>query len=190
MSYRETSDRLAEYRRQIADLRVKMREAQASVDPEPIREYEFSTSGGSVRLSELFGDKEYLFMIHNMGTSCPNCTLWADGYNGIYDHLANRAAFIVSSPDPPEIQRTFAKDRGWRFRMVSHRGTTFAADMGYRSANGSWLPGISVFRRERGRILRVSDAGFNIGDDFCALWHILDLLPEGAGAWRPQFSYE
>jgi hypothetical protein len=24
------------------------------------------------------------------------------GFNGIYDHLASRAAFFLSSPDPPE----------------------------------------------------------------------------------------
>jgi hypothetical protein len=51
------------------------------------------------------------------------------------------------------------------------------------------LPGISVFRRDGKRILRVSDATFEPGDDFCALWHILDLLPGGAGDWAPKFSY-
>jgi predicted dithiol-disulfide oxidoreductase (DUF899 family) len=190
MSYRETRDKLAGYRRQIVQLRKEMREAQSTAEPEEVKDYEFTTPEGTVRLSSLFGDQKYLFMIHNMGTSCPACTLWADGFNGIYDHLVNRGAFVVSSPDPPEAQRAFAKDRGWRFRMVSHQGTSFAADMGYRSENGSWRPGISVFRREPGRILRVSDTGFDIGDDFCSLWHIFDLLPEGAGTWRPQFKYE
>jgi hypothetical protein len=35
----------------------------------------------------------------------------------------------------------------------------------------------------------VSDASFEPGDDFCALWHILDLLAGGAGDWAPKFSY-
>lgn len=190
MSYRETRDRLTSYRRQIADLRKKMREAQSSVEPEEVKDYAFTTPEGTVHLSSLFGDQEYLFLIHNMGVACPACTLWADGFNGVYDHLRNRAGFVVSSPDAPEIQRAFAKDRGWRFRMVSHQGTSFAADMGYRSESGGWRPGISVFRREQGRIVRVSDTEFDIGDDFCSLWHILDLLPEGAGTWRPRFKYE
>ena len=73
--------------------------------------------------------------------------------------------------------------------MVSHQGTTFAADMGYRSESGVWLPGISVFKRDGKRIVRVSDAGFEPGDDFCTLWHIVDLLPGGAGDWAPKFSY-
>jgi predicted dithiol-disulfide oxidoreductase (DUF899 family) len=190
MTYRETRDKVDGYREQIAELRKKMREAQASVEPEQVTDYEFTTLEGSVALSQLFGNKKYLFLIHNMGTSCPSCTLWADGFNGIYDHLANRGAFVVSSPDSPEVQRSFAKDRGWRFRMVSHQGTTFASDMGFRSESGGWLPGISVFRREDSRILRVADTRFDVGDDFCALWHIFDLLPEGAGTWRPRYRYE
>jgi hypothetical protein len=73
--------------------------------------------------------------------------------------------------------------------MVSHKGTSFAADMGYRSAEGGWLPGVSVLRREAERILRVADTSFHPTDDFCTLWHLIDLLPEGAAGWHPQFSY-
>jgi predicted dithiol-disulfide oxidoreductase (DUF899 family) len=189
MNYRESSARLADYRRQIADLRDKMREARAAAEPEEVPDYTFTNTTGSVLLSELFGDKPELIGIHNMGSSCPSCTLWADGFNGIYDHLASRAAFVVSSPDTPAAQKSFAAGRGWRFPMVSHSGTTFAADMGYRSAEGGWLPGVSVFRREGNRILRVADSGFAPGDDFCSLWHIYDLLPGGAGDWQPRYRY-
>ena len=73
--------------------------------------------------------------------------------------------------------------------MVSHQGTTFAADMGYRSETGGWLPGVSVFRREGDSISRVADTGLCPGDDFCALWHFLDMLPEGAAGWSPRFAY-
>lgn len=189
MNYRESAAALAAYRGQIAELRRRMREVQAEIEPEPVADYALAMPDGTVRLADLFGGKADLFVIHNMGASCPYCTLWADGFNGIYDHLADRAAFVVSSPDPPEAQRRFAAGRGWRFPMVSHRGTTFAADMGYRSESGGWLPGISVFCRDRDRILRVADTGFQPDDDFCALWHFLDLLPEGAAGWKPQFSY-
>lgn len=189
MSYRDTSAKLAEYRRRIADLRQQMRAARAASEPEEVRDYEFSTPAGPVKLSGLFGAKRDLILIHNMGVSCPNCTLWADGYNGVHAHLVERAAFVVSSPDPPAVQRQFAAERGWRFRMVSHSGTTFAADMGYRSERGGWLPGVSVFRMQGGRILRVSDAPCDVGDDFCVLWHLFDLLPEGAADFRPKVRY-
>src|SRR5690242_9389312 len=141
MPYHDTAKRIAAYREQIAELRQKMRDAQAAVEPEEVKDHVLTRSdGATVRLSELFGAKADLFVIHNMGRSCPYCTLWADGFNGVYDHLASRAAFVVSSPDPPETQRQFAASRNWKFPMVSHAGTTFAADMGYRGKDG-WLPG-------------------------------------------------
>jgi predicted dithiol-disulfide oxidoreductase (DUF899 family) len=189
MNYRESSARLAEYRRQIAEIRDKMRQARAVAEPEEVPDYVFANANGAVQLSELFADKQDLIVIHNMGASCPHCTLWADGFNGIYNHLANRAAFVVSSPDTPDIQSKFAASRGWRFPMVSHRDTTFATDMGYGSAEGGWLPGVSVFRREGSRNLRVADSGFASGDDFCSLWHIFDLLPGGAGDWEARYRY-
>ena len=189
MDYKSTSAKLAEFRNEIAAIRKKMRAAQADAEPEEVADYQLATLQGTVRLSELFAGKTDLIVIHNMGTTCPNCTLWADGLNGIYHHLADRAAVVVASPDPPEVQQRFAESRGWTFPMVSHQGTSFAEDMGYRSKSGGWLPGISVLKRDGKRILRVSDASFEPGDDFCALWHILDLLPGGAGDWAPKFSY-
>jgi predicted dithiol-disulfide oxidoreductase (DUF899 family) len=189
MGHQATAAKLAEFRHRIADLRRQMRAVRAEAEPEVVRDYEFAKPNGPVRLSDLFGARRDLIVIHNMGVSCPNCTLWADGYNGIYHHLIERAAFVLSSPDPPAVQQRFAEARAWRFPMVSHRGTTFAGDMGYRSERGGWLPGISVFRVHDGRILRVSDAECDIGDDFCTLWHLFDLLPEGAAGFRAKINY-
>ena len=60
---------------------------------------------------------------------------------------------------------------------------SFAADMGYVSEKGGWMPGVSVFRREGDAIVRVSSTGFSPGDDYCTLWHFFDLLPGGVGEW-------
>jgi predicted dithiol-disulfide oxidoreductase (DUF899 family) len=189
MKYREASEKLAGYRKNIAEIRKKMRATLAETEPEEVRDYAFVTPSDERRLSDLFGSSDELFMIHNMGRKCPYCTLWADGFNGVYDHLADRASFVVSSPDAPEVQKDFAAGRGWRFPMVSHQGTSFATDMGYGSEKDGWMPGISVFRREAKRIVRLSDTGFRPLDDFSSVWHILDLLPEGAGGWSPRFKY-
>jgi predicted dithiol-disulfide oxidoreductase (DUF899 family) len=64
------SEKLAEYRRQIAELREKIRQEQASVPPTAVEDYTFLTAQGTVRLSELFGDKDTLFVVHNMGVDC------------------------------------------------------------------------------------------------------------------------
>ena len=57
MNYRDTAAKLAAYREQIAELRRKMREAQAAVEPEPVQDYEFATLEGPVPLSQLFAAK-------------------------------------------------------------------------------------------------------------------------------------
>ena len=189
MNYKDTNAKLTDYRRRITELRQQMRETQASVEPEAVKDYEFAAARGSVKLSELFGSKRDLIMVHSMGVKCAYCTLWADGYNGIYEHIAQRAAFAISSPDAPEVQRSFAESRSWRFPIVSHKGTSFAADMGYQSEDGRYIPGISVFRKERGQIVRVSDARSEPGDDFCTLWHLFDLMPDGATGFSPKFNY-
>ena len=188
MSYKDDTAKIADYRQQIADLRKKMREVQSQVDPEEVKDYVFAATTGKRRLSELFDRHDTLLVIHNMGAGCSYCTLWADGFNGVYDHLRDRAAFVVISPDAPEKQRQFAEGRGWRFPMVSNAGTSFASDMGY-SRDGRVMPGVSVFKRDAGKILRVSDTSFSPGDDFCAVWHLFDLIPEGAGGWKPKYKY-
>ena len=188
MDYRDASSRLAQYRSEIAALRKKMRELQANIEPQEVADYEFVTGNGAVRLSQLFGGKDYLFVIHNMGAGCPYCTLWADGFNSLLPHIESRPAFVLASPDDPEKQEKFKASRDWRFRMVSYGKSTFAADMGYRGENGHH-PGVSVFRKRGGKIFRVSDTSFSPGDDFCSIWHFFDLIPEGSGGWSPKYKY-
>ncbi len=189
MRYEEATGRLQEVRGRIAELRKELRDVQSQIEPAEVQDYKLTTAEGKpVQLSELFGDNEHLFVVHNMGRSCPYCTMWADGFNGVIHHLENRAAFVVSTPDSPEVQREFAESRDWRFRMVSHEGTSFASDLGYRE-NDHWRPGVSVFQRDGDRIVRVSDAEFGPGDDFCSVWHMLELIPEGPDGWQPKFEY-
>ena len=188
MQYQDAAAKLAGYHQEMSELRAKVRDLRQSVEPQRVEDYRFQTSDGDVSLSSLFGEKNDLFVIHNMGASCPYCTLWADGLNGVIGHLENRAAFVVSSPDDPAKQQSFKESRGWRFRMVSHQGTDFAANMGYKGDNG-WMPGVSVFKRQDGKILRVSDTSIGPGDDFCAVWHLFDLIPQGADGWQPKYRY-
>ena len=188
MKYAAATQKLTAFRQQIADIRKQMRTVQAEVEPQEVANYDFKVPDGIVTLMELFGDHEDLMVVHNMGISCPGCTLWADGYNGIHQHVTSRAAFVVTSPDSPEVQQKFAASRGWVFPMVSHVGNSFAEDMGYRTAT-RLLPGMSVFKRKANKILRVSDVTWSPGDDFCTLWQMFDLLPEGPAGWMPKLRY-
>jgi predicted dithiol-disulfide oxidoreductase (DUF899 family) len=146
--------------------------------------------GNKVPLADLFGDKNDLIVVHNMGVRCPYCTLWADGFNGVYRHLEDRAAFAAVSPDDPEVMKGFATGRNWRFRILSNAGGKFTRDMGFESDKGDPWPGLSTFHRDSdGCIRRISHAPFGPGDDFCAVWHMLDMLADGANGWQPQFTY-
>ena len=132
-----------------------------------------------VKLSEMFGDKENLILIHNMGKSCSYCTLWADGFSGITYFMEKKAAFALVSPDAPEVQKEFANSRGWKFKTYSGAGTTFIKDMGYLTDAGSYWPGVSVFHKDAdGKITRISTDLFGPGDFYSSPWHFFDLLPQ------------
>lgn len=133
-------------KRELAGLRRK-------ISPESVGHYRFQTAKGFVTLEDLFGAQTHLLMVHNMGRECVMCTTWADGFNGILRHVEDRAAFVVSSPDAPGDQKAFADSRGWKFRMVSTVGTSFAKDMKMIWRDGDKegpSPGLSVFQKTSG----------------------------------------
>ncbi len=171
--------------------RQRLIAARGNVPATTVADYTFLDAAyRPTKLSDLFGAKDDLLVIHNMGKGCENCTMWADGFNGLLPHLENRAAFVVISPDEPGVQQEFAAGRGWRFRMVSSRGTTFRADMGFASGD-EVMPGVSAFHREAdGTITHVAHDFFGPGDQYCSAWHLFDLLPGGSGGWEPQFTYQ
>jgi len=163
---------------------------------ERVRDHELVAHDGSkVKLSELFGDKTELIVVHNMGTGCPYCTMWADGFNGLAAHLQDRAAFVVVSADDPEVQKKFAASRGWKLRMLSAKGTSFLREMGFELEKagkfGDKLPGVSSFKKTAdGSVVRIAKAFFGPSDEYCATWHLFDLLEGGAGDWQARFRYD
>ncbi len=191
-THRSDLDRLIDSTEvQIGELQRKLAELRARRPHDLVKDYEFRDwSNAPIRLSQLFGEHRDLIVVHNMGTSCNYCTLWADGFIGLWPHLQSRAAFVVTSPDPVDLQRSFARGRGWTFRMMSAHGTPFFEDMGFVDAAGEPMPGASTFQRQTdGSILRIQRAEFGPGDQFCAAWHFFDLLAEGVGSWQPQSKY-
>lgn len=156
---------------------------------EPVADYTLLGPRGPVKLSELFAGKRDLIVVHNMGRACRHCTMWADGLNGFYPHIADRAGFVVVSPDSPEVQQKFALSRDWRFPMASGAGSTFIADMGFMHKSDGPMPGLSTFRRVRGKIFRVASAPFGPFDGFCAIAPMFALLADGIDGWEPKYRY-
>jgi predicted dithiol-disulfide oxidoreductase (DUF899 family) len=121
-----------------------------------------------------------------MGKSCNYCSLWADGLDGYFPHIAGRAALVLVSPDDPATQRAFAEQRGWRYPTVSDSTGEFTKAMGmYNETDGYW-PGVSSFHKaDDGALTRKNTTFFGPGDDFCPVWPLMELLEGGQQGWEP-----
>ena len=75
--------------------------------------------------------------------------------------------------------------------MYSAAGTSLISDLGFEDPKEGLMPGVSVFAKEAdGKIYRVGRAEFGPGDNFCSIWHFLELLPEGIDGWERKLNYE
>lgn len=164
-----------------------------SSNPITVLDYELlSTENTPVLLSSLFGDKEELIVVHNMGKSCRYCTLWADGFSSSTSHFLNRCAFVLVSPDKPETLKVFSEERGWQFPVYSAFNTNFILDMGYaykKEEKTYYIPGVSIFSKNGGIITRTAQDFFGPGDFYSPIWHLFDLLPKGVNEWQPNYNY-
>ncbi|WP_078380434.1 DUF899 family protein [Sutcliffiella halmapala] len=172
--------------KEIIEKKKLLAELRKEVAGAPVENYRFlSTNNKQVSLLQLFEEKDELIVVHNMGKSCSYCTMWADGFNSVYHHIRRKAAFVVSSPDSPEVQEDFAAERRWTFPMVSTQETTFKEDTGFK-LEGLYYPGVSVFTKDaQGNISHHTKTFFGPGDDFCSVWSFFDLLPSGYEEYRP-----
>ncbi len=187
---RKLVSRAAKLEKQIFGLKDKLATLLRNGKPRAVTDYVFRKHDGKpLRLSQAFGKHTDLVVVHNMGTTCPYCTLWADGFVSLLPHLQDRAGFLVVSQDPPAKQKAFAKSRGWTFPMASSHGTSFFLDMDFADTKGNVAPGFTTFRKKGARVERIASRYFGPGDDFCSAWHFFDLLSGGVKGWAPKFSY-
>jgi len=172
---------------EVMNAKQKLRDAIEGFEPEPVEDWELrGLNGCAVNLSRLFGDKSELLVIHNMGRGCNYCSLWGDAMTGIAPHLMQRCGFVLCSNDAPEVIKAFREVRGWDFPCVSGQDTGFAQAMGYADEEGNPHPGVSAFHKKPdGSIVRTGHMPFGPGDDFCAVWPMLDLVKGGKGDWEP-----
>ncbi|MFD2445936.1 DUF899 family protein [Bacillus sp. CGMCC 1.16607] len=190
MAVESLSNEINQLEQEILEKKKKLAQLRKSVPEQKVENYQFvATDHQEVNLLDLFGEKDELIVIHNMGKGCSYCTMWADGFNGVYHHLIQKAAFVLTSPDIPEVQENLAAERGWKFPMVSTKGTSFKADFGFEK-DGYNYPGVSTFRRDKeGNIYHHAKAPLGPGDDYNIVWHLFDLLPSGSEDFQPKKKY-
>ncbi len=184
----DAASTISELERQVFELTERLNALRRAAIGSPIPDYDFQALEGATRLSKLFGGRDKLLAIHNMGQACRYCTLWADGINGFLPHLESELAVVLLSKDPPATQRRFANARGWRFRLASHGGGDYIREQ--TTAPGvDNQPGAVLYELDNGTILRKNAVVFGPGDMFCPAWSLLALAGIGADEWTPQFTY-
>jgi predicted dithiol-disulfide oxidoreductase (DUF899 family) len=176
---------ISELQQEIASLSQRYRELIEQRPDEPVENHVFQTPDGEVTLLDLFGDRDDLIVVHNMGQGCSYCTMWADAYNGSLHNILDRTAFVVVSDDAPDVQSEVARIRGWKFRMASDPQRTFSAAMNFER-DGMVYPGYSAFHRDGDSIVRTGWDVFGPGDRYCAVWPMFDALKDGANDWDPK----
>jgi predicted dithiol-disulfide oxidoreductase (DUF899 family) len=182
------SDEISKIEKQIYELTVKLNALRKGSSGDEVQNYAFATLDGETSLLDMFGDKDRLLLIHNMGQGCRYCTLWADGINGFLPHLESTMSVFLVSKDSPELQRSFANSRGWRYRLASHGGGDYASEQTVMEGENN-MPGTVVYERSGDKITRKNAAIFGPGDQFCSLWSLLGLAGLGEADWTPQYKY-
>jgi len=184
--------------------RERVAEMRRALPVGPVADdYVFASADGPVRLVELSTDADrplvvYHFMFGGRQSApCPMCSMWADGWNGVVDHLAQRFDFALVTQGTAEENAALAKERGWEnLQWLSAAGSSFKTDFGSMDADGNQSPFMTVFERD-GDDLRLSwsgaaqyDADHYRGVDLLSpVWHLLDLTRHGRGDWFPALEY-
>lgn len=183
-----STSKIVELEKQIFDLTAQLNELRKANREGEVPNYAFDMLDGETTLLEMFGDRDKLLVIHNMGQGCRYCTLWADGFNGIIPHIESVMSLVLVSKDSPAVQRRFANSRNWQFRMASH-GNGLYNDEQLLMKNMPGMPGAVVYERDGDTIYRKNTCVFGPGDIYSSMWNLLGLAGMGEAEWTPQFSY-
>jgi len=98
------------------------------------KEYRFDTDEGTATLGELFRGRSQLIVYHFMfgpdyKAGCPSCSAIADGFDGLWQHLAHHdVMFWAVSRAPLDKLDAYKARMGWTFPWASSFGSDFNYD--------------------------------------------------------------
>jgi predicted dithiol-disulfide oxidoreductase (DUF899 family) len=186
--------------------RVAARRRELPMGGEVPRDFEFVSETGSVRLSELFGNKDTLLVYSMMfgpqrKAACPVCTSFLTSWNGTAVNLRERVAMVVTARSPMGRLVEYRQQRGLgNLGFVSDAWGEYTRT--YVNAEDADVPGFSVFVRRDGEVYHFYSGEMNgaMADpgqdprgapDMDPLWLMLDMVPEGRGTdWYPKLEYK
>lgn len=166
------------------------------------KDFEFSGEQGTIRLSELFGDKDTLLVYSMMygpqrKGPCPMCTSFLNSWNGTAMNLRQRVAVAVTARSPIGRLTQYKSQRGYTsLPFVSDSSGEYTRT--YVNRDDADVPGFSVFVKRNGKIHHfysgemtgeMADPGQDPrgAPDADPLWLMLDMTPAGRGTtWYPE----
>ncbi|WP_439616413.1 DUF899 domain-containing protein [Shinella sp.] len=168
------------------------------------KSYRFEGPKGVATLEDLFDGRSQLLVYHFMlgpdwQEGCKHCSFWADNFDGIPVHLAERdVTFTAISRAPlPQIE-AYRQRMGWHFPWVSSGASDFNFDyqasatpeelavgratynFAIRPVTVSEMVGVSVFYRSGpGEVYHTYSCYARGVEMLNGAYHYLDLVPKG-----------
>jgi predicted dithiol-disulfide oxidoreductase (DUF899 family) len=173
------------------------------------KEYTFEGPQGRRTLEQLFDGRGQLVVYHAMfnpetasertpwtaNAACPACSFWMDNFDNVVVHLNHRDITMMAASNAPlEKIEAYRRRMGWTFPWYSSRGSDFNFDYHvsfkpgqtegeYNYREGAFAlseaPGLSVFKRDGGKIYHTYSAYARGLDMLNVAYHYMDLVPKG-----------
>ena len=127
------------------------------------KDYRFETDKGIVTLKDLFRGRSQFIMYHFMfgpeyTAGCPHCSSIADGFNGVFVHLANHdVMFWAVSRGPFAKLQAYQRRMGWSFPWASSFGSDFNYDFNVSFTEEQQRTGDINYNYQETGISRVAD---------------------------------
>ncbi len=168
------------------------------------KSYRFEGPKGVATLEDLFDGRSQLLVYHFMlgpdwQEGCKHCSFWADNFDGIPVHLAQRDVTFTAISRAPQPQiEAYRQRMGWHFPWVSSGGSDFNFDyqasatpeelaagravynFAIRPVTVSEMVGVSVFYRSGpGEVYHTYSCYARGVEMLNVAYHFLDLVPKG-----------
>ena len=123
---------------------------------------------------------------------CKSCSFWADGYNGIVAHLAERdTAFVAVSRAPLGKLEARKRKMGWSFPWISSGDGGFNYDFAVSFRDEDLASGAATYNyaAKQGPMKDLPGVSAFVKGDDGAVYHAYSCFARGLDPLNPAYSY-
>ena len=147
-------------------------------------------------LGDLFGGRRQLVVQHFMfppewEKPCKSCSFWADGFNGIVAHLAQRdTAFVAVSRAPLDKLDATKRRMGWTFPWVSSGEGDFNTDFDVSFRDADLAAGTATYNYapKQGPMKDLPGVSAFVRDADGAVYHTYSCFARGLDILNPAYN--